>query len=63
LSNAELNAAISEAATALSFADLLAARGETTVVMGEDGEAVVRQPDGSVTPYVAGGTEGSVPDA
>jgi hypothetical protein len=63
MSNAELNAAISEAATSLSFADLLAARGETTVVMGEDGGAVVRQPDGSVTPHVADDSGGPSPDA
>lgn len=44
MSNEALDAAISEAASLVSFADMLAARGETTVVMDEDGELVVHRP-------------------
>lgn len=46
MTNAELDAAISSAANGTSFADLLAARGETTVVMDADGSLLVRHPDG-----------------
>ncbi len=48
MSNEDLDAAISDAANSTSFADLLAARGETTVVMDEGGVLVVRRPDGTV---------------
>ena len=48
MTNAELDEAISRAANRTSFAALLAARGETTVVMDADGTMVVRHPDGRV---------------
>lgn len=50
MTNAELDAAISRAANSTPFADLLAARGETTVVMDGDGALVVRHPDGRAAP-------------
>lgn len=46
MTNAELDAAISRAANSTPFAALLAARGETTVIMDQDGAIVVRHPDG-----------------
>ncbi|MBK5223932.1 MAG: hypothetical protein JJE52_13885 [Acidimicrobiia bacterium] len=49
VANAAINAAISTAANEVSFADRLAARGVTTVVMDEDGRMVRRHPDGSTT--------------
>lgn len=45
MTNAELDEAISRAANSTSFADLLAARGETTVAMNNQGVLVVRHPD------------------
>lgn len=47
--NAMIDAAISTTANATSFADLLAARGVTTVVMDAEGRMVRRHPDGSTT--------------
>jgi len=47
VANAAINAAISAAANELSFADRLAARGVTTVVMDDEGKMVRRYPDGS----------------
>lgn len=49
VTNAELDDAISQAANSTSFADLLAARGETTVVMDQDGAMARRHPDGRIT--------------
>jgi len=49
VANATINAAISAAANEVSFADRLAARGLTTVVMDDYGRMVRRQPDGSTT--------------
>ena len=49
VANATIDAAISEAAAEVSFADRLAARGVTTIVMDEDGRMVRRHPDGSTT--------------
>jgi hypothetical protein len=47
--NALIDAAISTAANETSFADRLAARGVTTIVMDDDGHMVRRHPDGSST--------------
>lgn len=47
VANAMLNAAISTTANATSFADRLAARGVTTVVIDDDGRMIRRSPDGS----------------
>lgn len=49
VANAAINAAISAAANEVSFADRLAARGVTTVVMDDEGRTVRRHPDGSTT--------------
>ena len=49
VANAAINAAISAAANEVSFADRLAARGVTTVVMDDEGRMVRRHPDGSTT--------------
>ena len=49
VANAAINAAISTAANEASFADRLAARGVTTVVMDAEGRMVRRHPDGSTT--------------
>lgn len=49
VANAAIDAAISTAANSMSFADRLAARGVTTVVMDDDGRMVRRSPDGSTT--------------
>lgn len=49
VANAAINAAISAAANEVSFADRLAARGVTTVVMDDEGQMVRRHPDGSTT--------------
>ncbi len=49
VANAAIDAAISTAANELSFADRLAARGVTTVVMDDEGRMVRRRPDGSTT--------------
>jgi ParD-like antitoxin of type II bacterial toxin-antitoxin system len=49
VANASINAAISTVANEMSFADRLAARGVTTVVMDSEGRMVRRHPDGSTT--------------
>jgi hypothetical protein len=49
VANAAIDAAISTAANETSFADRLAARGITTVVMDDKGRMVRRHPDGSTT--------------
>lgn len=49
VANAAIDAAISVAANDASFADRLAARGVTTVVMDDKGCMVRRHPDGSTT--------------
>ncbi len=49
VANAAIDAAISTAANEVSFADRLAARGVTTVVMDVEGRMVRRHPDGSTT--------------
>lgn len=47
MTNAELDEAISRAANRTSFAGLLAARGEATVVMDQDGAMIRRHPESS----------------
>jgi len=47
--NALIDASISTAANEASFADRLAARGVTTIVMDDEGRMVRRHPDGSTT--------------
>lgn len=47
--NALIDASISTTANGTSFAELLAARGVTTVVMDDEGRMVRRHPDGSTT--------------
>lgn len=49
VANAVIDAAISTTANGTSFADRLAARGVTTVVMDDEGRMVRRHPDGSQT--------------
>jgi hypothetical protein len=49
VANAMIDANISVAANATSFADRLAARGVTTVVMDDEGRLVERHPDGTTT--------------
>jgi hypothetical protein len=49
LANAEIDAAIEQAAVSTDFAARLAAEGITTVVMDEDGHLVTRHPDGTTT--------------
>jgi len=49
VANATVDAAISVAANETSFANQLAERGVTTVVMDEDGRLVRHHPDGSTT--------------
>lgn len=49
VANAAINAAISTEANEVSFADRLAARGVTTVVMDDEGRMARRHPDGSTT--------------
>jgi hypothetical protein len=49
VANATIDARISAAANATSFAEVLAARGVTTVVMDDEGRMVRREPDGSTT--------------
>jgi len=49
VANAAIDAAISTGANEMSFADRLAARGVTTVVMDGEGRMVRRHPDGSTT--------------
>jgi hypothetical protein len=47
--NALINASIATAASEMSFADRLASRGLTTIVMDDDGRMVRREPDGTTT--------------
>ncbi|MCW2571909.1 MAG: hypothetical protein JWO88_1967 [Frankiales bacterium] len=47
--NAELNAAISEAARAVSFGEVLATRGVTTVALDESGVLTRYHPDGTTS--------------
>lgn len=47
--NAMIDVSISVAANETSFADRLAARGVTTIVMDDEGRMVRRHPDGSTT--------------
>ncbi len=49
LANAEIDAAIEQAAVSTDFAARLAAEGVTTVVMDDDGRLVTRHPDGRTT--------------
>lgn len=49
VANALIDASISTAANEISFADELAARGVTTVVMDDEGRMIRRHPDGSTT--------------
>ncbi len=49
VADAMIDASISTAANATSFADCLAARGVTTVVLDDEGRIVRRDPDGSTT--------------
>jgi len=49
VANASVNAAVSMTANEVSFADRLADRGVTTVVMDDEGRMVRRHPDGSTT--------------
>lgn len=49
VANAAIDAAISTAANEVSFADRLAARGVTTIVVDDQGRLVRRHPDGSTT--------------
>lgn len=49
IANALIDASISAAANETSFAERLAARGVTTIVMDDAGVMVRRQPDGSTT--------------
>ncbi len=49
VANAAINVGISASANEVSFADRLAARGVTTVVMDDEGRMVRRHPDGSTT--------------
>jgi hypothetical protein len=49
VANAMIDASISTAANEVSFAQRLAARGVTTVVMDDEGRMVRRHPDGSST--------------
>lgn len=50
VANAGIDAAIAAAAEGISFADRLAARGVTTVIVDENGDIVRRHPDGSRSP-------------
>lgn len=49
VANAQISAAISTTANHTSFAERLAARGVTTVVMDDEGRMVRRHPDGTTT--------------
>lgn len=49
VANAAISAATSAVANEASFADRLASRGVTTVVMDDEGRMVRRHPDGSTT--------------
>jgi len=48
--DAEIDAAVSEAARATSFGEVLAARGVTTVALDDDGVLTRYFPDGSTSP-------------
>lgn len=48
--NAELDASISEAARRISFGEVLAGRGVTTVALDENGVLVRHHPDGTTEP-------------
>jgi hypothetical protein len=50
--NAELDASISETARSISFGDVLAARGVTTVALDGKGELTRYHPDGTRSPLV-----------
>ncbi len=48
--NAELDASLSEAARKVSFGNVLAARGVTTVALDKDGVLTRYYPDGTTSP-------------
>lgn len=48
--NAELDASISQAAPTVRFGEVLAARGEITVALGEHGRPTRYHPDGTTSP-------------
>src|SRR3954447_14758826 len=48
--HAELEASISEAARGLSFGEVLAGRGVTTVALDDKGELTLYHPDGTTSP-------------
>jgi hypothetical protein len=50
VANAEIDAAVAERAQSLSFGDVLAAEGVTTVALDETGRLVRYSPDGTVEP-------------
>lgn len=50
--NAELDASISQAARSVSFGEVLAARGVTTVALDEKGVLTRYHPDGTVSPLL-----------
>lgn len=47
MANAEIDAAIEQAAVTTNYAERLAAEGITTVTMDDDGRLITRHPDGS----------------
>lgn len=49
VANATIDANISVAANSVSFADRLAARGVTTVLIDDEGRLIERHPDGTTT--------------
>ena len=50
VANAMIDASISVDANNVSFADRLATRGVTTIIMDDEGRMIRRLPDGSTTP-------------
>ena len=50
--DAEVDAALSAAARQVRFGEVLAARGVTTVALGDDGVLLRHHPDGTTTPVV-----------
>jgi ParD-like antitoxin of type II ParDE toxin-antitoxin system len=50
--DAELDASVSEAARGISFGDVLAARGVTTVALDAKGELTRFHPDGTTSPLI-----------
>jgi hypothetical protein len=50
--NAELDASISQAARGISFGEVLAARGVTTVALNEKGVLTRYHPDGTISPLI-----------